>query len=131
MSTEPNSTESTFAEKLNLDDITSPDSRNESLSASNLPKRFDESQIDIEPSILDLKKNLKKLNSKKNTRIICMNIFKAIFIRILFIGQSIFFMVYIMCQANQLEFVALFVPLIIIIIDGFYVCLKRQGFNSF
>lgn len=128
MPSEPDSTESTFAEKLNLDDITSPESKNEVLSVVDLSKKLDDSQLDIEPSLLDLKRKFKKKLTKKKTRLIWMNIFKAIFIRVLFIGQSLFFMVYIICQSNKLVFLALLAPMLIIIIDGFYVCFKRQGF---
>jgi len=128
MPSEPDSTESTFAEKLNLDDITSPESKNEVLSVVDLSKKLDDSQLDIEPSLLDLKGKFKKKLTKKKTRLIWMNIFKAIFIRVLFIGQSLFFMVYIICQSNKLVFLALLAPMLIIIIDGFYVCFKRQGF---
>ena len=123
MSTESKSSESTQEEKVNIDE-TSPESKNEFLSINNLPKRLGDSQIDIEHSL----KNFRKINSKPKAHHYCMNIFKAVFIRALFIAQSIFFMIYIMCHANRLEFVALCAPLLVIIIDGIYVCLKRQGF---
>ena len=138
-STNPNSTETTLNEKIDLDEIR-PESRNEnSIEPPPLPQTSPHrdnhklslsettKQIIAEPPIKGLKR--KHLNSirLKRPRSLGVDLFKAIFIRLLFIAQSLFYIIYILCQTNSVELCALGVLLLVIVVDGVYVYYKRYG----
>ena len=61
------------------------------------------------------------------SHLICAHIFRAIFIRSLFIAQSLIYILFILCQTNSMHLIALSAPLFVIVVDGFYVCIRRKG----
>jgi hypothetical protein len=70
---------------------------------------------------------IKKLAAHK----LAYYIFKAILIRALFIIQSALYIYFLLCQTDSLDILLLIIPLFAIVIDGLYVCLKRNGIDYY
>lgn len=87
----------------------------------------DSAEVVSETSSSTVKIKPHKSKSKNKKHLVCGHIFKAIFIRLLFIVQCLCFIFFILCQTNAKELIALSAPLFVIIIDGLYVCVKRKG----
>ena len=119
-STNANSTETTLNEKINLDEIRP---------VSRIENDIETPPPNIDNHKLSIKGQTKHFNPirLKRSHSLELNLFKAIVIRLLFIAQSLFYIIYIICQTDSVGLCALGVLLLVIVIDGVYVCIKRYG----